>query len=815
MSIMKRLIKSGPWSLSLLLLCTACIPPFIEPDYSIKEVNLDVGFVMYNEETDEYDIALQPGIGALTISLVLNDPTLEVAEFNGKPQKLDFGENRFTMRVQVPKNPDRGRNYQFVVRHAVPPVLALSSYSGPAGTSGHGMMLDQKGTLYTWGRNDEGQLGNGTTNIFGEPQSIGTGYSAVAAGSRHSLALGIDGSLYAWGDNEFGQLGIGMELDHSTTPVLIGSGYTMIASYSNYSLALKADGTLMYWGTSWFDDDRKPVPIQVAENVASIFACNDIYGWLHRNGELVCIINDFEPVRTNITLDPPQFDTIEQLRFDVMSAFWGYNNKVFLFSDLQGKIRYRYCGNPEHRGAEVDYEEVLADIDELDSAEWFNGDKSSLYYLKNGNMYKMGEADTPYMKDIIHFAVDEDTLAILTKDGYLHLQGNLSFMSMGPYSGYLKKKPILIGSGFAEMSIPSYFLTKAGDLFYYFYNRRESAIPRRVVQHPWYDPRYTKKTIEYATPPPSKHSEYLDEWWPRTFNMEHRANGELYTWGANQYGTIGDGTVKNREEPWLVASDISRAMSSGGSIYAIDTTGQLWAWGQDIAVEGEVLDPVRLHEFNYYQKNPAVAPAYTAPEVVRTPKPERDIQLFKYLNGVLMTRLAEQPDGLDEPEELAQFLSTLPEFDELTLSYTTHTENNSPATISVFSYDMPQTNQSKYPNWPESGRLVFRLGDMPCLVAVLNNLYDRLVITSTPEAGPLGSLIREYSYEPGTASHLYGKGEFGPNAGFVRELSKWDEQEKQYLPYAVNFWNCNRETQEEMLSLVPEFDTAIIIDRAN
>jgi alpha-tubulin suppressor-like RCC1 family protein len=68
----------------------------------------------------------------------------------------------------------------------------------------------QDGSLWTWGRNDAGQLGNGTTvdRLIKVQIGPGTGWTTAAAGSRHTLAVRLtDGRLLAWGENDTGQLG--------------------------------------------------------------------------------------------------------------------------------------------------------------------------------------------------------------------------------------------------------------------------------------------------------------------------------------------------------------------------------------------------------------------------------------------------------------------------------------------------------------------------------------------------------------------------------------------------------------------------------
>ena len=67
-------------------------------------------------------------------------------------------------------------------------------------------------------------------------------FSVICSGALHSLAIKIDGTLWAWGWNYSGQLGDGT-LENRTTPIKIDSGFVAIAAGSCHSMALKADGS--------------------------------------------------------------------------------------------------------------------------------------------------------------------------------------------------------------------------------------------------------------------------------------------------------------------------------------------------------------------------------------------------------------------------------------------------------------------------------------------------------------------------------------------------------------------------------------------
>jgi alpha-tubulin suppressor-like RCC1 family protein len=111
--------------------------------------------------------------------------------------------------------------------------------------------LRADGTIWTWGANAFGQLGDGTSVKRGTLQQIGTGFRSIAAGSHHVLGIKTDGTLWAWGDNRDGQLGIGTFGGIRTTPQQIGTeaGWTTVSAGGNSSFARRS-GTLWGWGAN-------------------------------------------------------------------------------------------------------------------------------------------------------------------------------------------------------------------------------------------------------------------------------------------------------------------------------------------------------------------------------------------------------------------------------------------------------------------------------------------------------------------------------------------------------------------------------------
>ena len=118
--------------------------------------------------------------------------------------------------------------------------------------SGHTVALRGDGTVWAWGWNTSGQLGDGTTTRRTRPvQASGlAGVSAIAAGGNHTVALESGGTVRAWGQNNVGQLGDGTNTDRWTPVAVLGlAGMTAIAAGGYHTIALYGDEVETWaWG---------------------------------------------------------------------------------------------------------------------------------------------------------------------------------------------------------------------------------------------------------------------------------------------------------------------------------------------------------------------------------------------------------------------------------------------------------------------------------------------------------------------------------------------------------------------------------------
>ena len=124
-------------------------------------------------------------------------------------------------------------------------------------------VIDEAGSIYTWGLNVDGALGRKTTQINASPATIPSipPMQAVIIGDNFMLALSRDGKVFSWGSNSSGQLGLGhLNTIFNPEPVDIPYKTKSLAAGSTHVLALTDDGQVYGWGSNHFKQsgDTKP-----------------------------------------------------------------------------------------------------------------------------------------------------------------------------------------------------------------------------------------------------------------------------------------------------------------------------------------------------------------------------------------------------------------------------------------------------------------------------------------------------------------------------------------------------------------------------
>jgi hypothetical protein len=252
----------------------------------------------------------------------------------------------------------------------------------------HTAVVRADGSLWAWGFNNHGQIGDGTTTNRDEPVWIMDGVASVFAGQQHTLAVKTDGSLWVWGY---------FTGNHSPTKIL--DNVMMAAAAEAHSFAIKTDGSLWAWGTNNMGElgdgttIGRPDPVRIMENVGSSYVAppmeqisppRDI---LSENDELVNMFDFAENLPHDFTFAwaSPDLDEIEY-----SNARVGVNVKRGSRSAARAidgvattwysvRITVIYYGIPAGAGGEV--------VTEI------NGERSRAMLIENGeNVFTYGLA---------------------------------------------------------------------------------------------------------------------------------------------------------------------------------------------------------------------------------------------------------------------------------------------------------------------------------------------------------------------------------------------------------------------------------------
>jgi alpha-tubulin suppressor-like RCC1 family protein len=134
------------------------------------------------------------------------------------------------------------------------------------------------GTLWSWGRNSNGQLGDNTSIDKSSPvQTIDsqTNWAHIACGGSFSAAIRTDGSLWSWGSNTWGQLGDNSQIGRSSPVQTIGDNWKQVSCGYGHTAAIKHDSALWLWGLNGYGQLGDGTTTNRSSPVQSITAGSD------------------------------------------------------------------------------------------------------------------------------------------------------------------------------------------------------------------------------------------------------------------------------------------------------------------------------------------------------------------------------------------------------------------------------------------------------------------------------------------------------------------------------------------------------------
>ena len=129
-------------------------------------------------------------------------------------------------------------------------------------------------TVWTWGSNSVGELGDGTTTSSATPVEVSginvPAVTAISAGGDFSLVLGSDGSVWGWGYNNFGELGTGTRINELRPVEILIGAVTGISAGRAHALVLLRGGSVLAWGTGLFGTGTFSLTPKVVPSLAGV-----------------------------------------------------------------------------------------------------------------------------------------------------------------------------------------------------------------------------------------------------------------------------------------------------------------------------------------------------------------------------------------------------------------------------------------------------------------------------------------------------------------------------------------------------------------
>lgn len=420
------------------------------------------------------------------------------------------------------------------------PIAVMRGVAAVAAGNFFTVAIKSDGTLWSWGRNDSGQLGDGSLTNRSQPQQIGVGYQAIAAGAEHVLALKTDNTLWGWGLNDVGQVGDGT-LDGVKLPKQIGFGFTSLGAGIAHSVAVDVNGGLWTWGAndqgqlgdgSIRSDLVFPVPNQIGTGFSQVVA-----GGAHN------------------------------LALDGTGALWSWGANA---SGQLGDGTTTANGVPKRQGGPyagigAGWEFSLAT--QQDGSLWSWG-SNALGQLGNGsttNTTRPQKLTAPF----IDAAAGPEFAVARKSDGSVWVWGSTGFGLSGNQQTVNFAIPAPLGTGYRDAS-GGWFHTLAlkddGSLWAWGRNDNGQLGTGKLTD---------------LSAPAQVGTGYASIAAGAFHSLGVQTDGSLWAWGLNQEGQLGTGNTTDALRPVRIGTDYQRVAAGAQHSVALKRDGSLWAWGSN------------------------------------------------------------------------------------------------------------------------------------------------------------------------------------------------------------------------------------------
>ena len=424
-----------------------------------------------------------------------------------------------------------------------------------AGGCDYALALNSDGTVWAWGDNSAGQLGNGSTAYTSSPVQVSglSDVTAVSAGYSSGMALKADGTVWAWGSNAAGQLGDGTTTQRLLPVQVLGiANVVAISAGGGHAVALTGNGEVWAWGYNCWGE------IGDGTTTTRLVPCR-------------------VPGLSGVTSIAAGESHTAALRNDGTVWTWGYNGWGELGDgttrDKHSPMRVAGLANIVAIAASGSDNAALT----ADGHVWAWGDGSE---GQTGDGTDPSRTLSPIqvagIDNAMTVAIGEEYMVALRSDHTVWAWGaNCDGQLGGAASTYCTPTPVQIQglNSIASISAGSYsaYALKSDGTVLAWGDNSKGQLCDGTATHrllPFHIPNLSAVTAISAG---------LDH------VMVQKSDSTIWAWGGGNCGQIGDGTSHDRPHPVQITALPNVKAVAAGWIYsvAVKSDGTAWAWGDD------------------------------------------------------------------------------------------------------------------------------------------------------------------------------------------------------------------------------------------
>lgn len=459
----------------------------------------------------------------------------------------------------------------------------------------HSLALAADGSVYSWGSDAYGQLGLSRTLFRTQGVTVdlppAAKVSNAAAGRAHSLAVLGDGSVYSWGDNGSGQLGDGTQAARSLPQkVALAATARRVSSGNDFSVALLQDGTVWDWGMNDNGElglgkkssQLTPARIPNLANITQISSGNahsialdnagSIWTWGRNSyGQLGDGAGSQRltvgKVKLNVTASRVAAGGDASYALDSSGQVWSWGrNDYFQLGD----------GGSNDR-ADPALVAGLSKVIALSA-----GTYGAAAVTQDGKLWLWGgtlQTPTPVtgITSAVDVSMNEQNIDLLLADGSVLALGNND-------SGQLGNGTTVRADAFSKaVGLPPMQALATG-------LQHAMAVSRDGVLWSWGsnasgqlgEARQLERAVPSQIPQLSNVVQIASG---DNHALALKADGSVWAWGLNAHGALGDGTEQDKASPVAVIGlpAIKSIYAGGESSAALAVDGTLWTWGSNLS----------------------------------------------------------------------------------------------------------------------------------------------------------------------------------------------------------------------------------------